>query len=68
IIDKHGCDIELEQDVLYGLRTCRDIYFDITMRDLTEEVEDAGFNAIGITDLMNSEEMESALIRVIQHN
>ncbi|MQK21894.1 PTS ascorbate transporter subunit IIB, partial [Escherichia coli] len=36
--------------------------------DLTEEVEAAGFNAIGITDLMNSEEMESALIRVIQHN
>lgn len=68
IIDKHGWDIELEHDVLSGLRTWRDIDFVITMRDLIEEVEAAGFNAIGITDLMNSEEMESALIRVIQHN
>ena len=68
IIDKHGWDIELEHDVLSGLRTWRDIDFVITMRDLTEEVEAAGFNAIGITDLMNSEEMESAVIRVIQHN
>ena len=68
IIDKHGWDIELEHDVLSGLRTWRDIDFVITMRDLTEEVEAAGFNVIGITDLMNSEEMESALIRVIQHN
>ena len=68
IIDKHGWDIELEHDVLSGLRTWRDIDFVITMGDLMEEVEAAGFKAIGITDLMNSEEMESALIRVIQHN
>ena len=68
IIDKHGWDIELEHDVLSGLRTWRDIDFVITMRDLTEEVEAAGLNAIGITDRRNSEEMESALIRVIQHN
>ena len=68
IIDKHGWDIALEHDVVSGLRTWRDIDFVITMRDFTEEVEAAGFNAIGITDLMNSEEMESALIRVIQHN
>ena len=32
------------------------------------EIEAAGFRAIGITDLMNSEEMESALISVIQNN
>jgi PTS system ascorbate-specific IIB component len=43
IIDKHGWDIELEHDVLSGLRTWRDIDFVITMRDLTDEVEAAGF-------------------------
>lgn len=40
----------------------------ITMSDLTDEVEAAGFRAIGITDLMNSEEMESALTSVVQNN
>ncbi|MGF7446350.1 PTS sugar transporter subunit IIB, partial [Klebsiella michiganensis] len=39
IIDKHGWNIELEHDVLSGLRTWRDIDFVITMRDLTDEVE-----------------------------
>lgn len=53
IIDKHGWNIELEHDVLSGLRTWRDIDFVITMRDLTDEVEAAGFRAVGITDLMN---------------
>ncbi len=68
IIDKHGWDIELEHDVLSGLRTWRDIDFVITMRDLTDEVEAAGFIAVGITDLMNSEEMESALTDIVQSN
>ena len=36
------------------------------MRDLTDEVEAAGFRAVGITDLMNSEEMESALTDIVQ--
>ena len=36
IIDKHGWNIELERDVLSGLRTWRDIDFVITMRDLTD--------------------------------
>ena len=45
IIDKHGWDIELEHDILSGLRTWRDIDFVITMRDLTDEVEAAGFRA-----------------------
>ena len=61
IIDKHGWNIELEHDVLSGLRTWRDIDFVITMRDL-------GFRAVGITDLMNSEEMESALTDIVQSN
>ncbi|WP_154927293.1 PTS sugar transporter subunit IIB [Klebsiella grimontii] len=68
IIDKHGWDIELEHDVLSGLRTWRDIDFVITMRDLTDEVEAAGFRAVSITDLMNSEEMESALTDIVQSN
>ena len=68
IIDKNGWDIDLEHDVLSGLATWRDIDFVITMRDLTEEIEAAGFRAIGITDLMNSEEMESALIDVVQNH
>lgn len=68
IIDKHGWDIELEHDVLSGLRTWRDIDFVITMRDLTDEVEAAGFRTVGITDLMNSEEMESALTDIVQSN
>jgi PTS system ascorbate-specific IIB component len=68
VIDKNGWDIELEHDVLSGLGTWRDIDFVITMRDLTDEIEAAGFRAIGITDLMNSEEMETALTRVIQNN
>ena len=68
IIDKHGWDIELEHDVLSGLRTWRDIDFVITMRDLTDEVEAAGFRAVGITDLMYSEEMESALTDIVQSN
>lgn len=68
IIDKHGWDIELEHDVLSGLRTWRDIDFVITMRDLTDEVEAAGFRAVGITDLMSSEEMESALTDIVQSN
>jgi PTS system ascorbate-specific IIB component len=38
------------------------------MRDLTDEIEAAGFRSIGITDLMNSEEMETALTSVIQGN
>ncbi|MDU3717216.1 MAG: PTS ascorbate transporter subunit IIB [Klebsiella michiganensis] len=50
------------------LRTWRDIDFVITMRDLTDEVEAAGFRAVGITDLMNSEEMESALTDIVQSN
>ena len=66
IIDKHGWDIELEHDVLSGLNTWRDIDFVLTMRDLTDEIEAAGFNAIGITNLMNSDEMEAALTRVVQ--
>ncbi|WP_249086406.1 PTS sugar transporter subunit IIB, partial [Raoultella ornithinolytica] len=53
IIDKHGWDIELEHDGLSGLRTWRDIDFVITMRALTEEGVASGFNAFGITDLMN---------------
>ena len=68
IIDKHGWNIELEHDVLSGLRTWRDIDFVITMRDLTDEVEAAGFRAVGITDLMNSEEMEAALTDIVQSN
>ena len=68
IIDKHGWDIELEHDVLSGLRTWRDIDFVITMRDLTDEVDDAAFIAVGITDLMNSEKMESALTDIVQSN
>lgn len=68
IIDKHGWNIELEHDVLSGLGTWRDIDFVITMRDLTDEVEAAGFRAVGITDLMNSEEMESALTDIVQSN
>lgn len=68
IIDKHGWDIDLEHDVLSGLRTWQNIDFVITMRDLTDEVEAAGFRAIGIVDLMNSEEMESALTSVVQGN
>lgn len=68
IIDKHGWDIELEHDVLPGLATWQGIDFVITMRDLTDEIEAAGFRAIGITDLMNSEEMETALTSVIQGN
>jgi len=68
IIDKHGWDIELEHDVLSGLATWQGIDFVITMRDLTDEVEAAGFTAIGITDLMNSKEMESALTCIIQGN
>ncbi|ADO49131.1 PTS sugar transporter subunit IIB [[Enterobacter] lignolyticus] len=65
VIDKHGWDIELEHDVLSGLNTWRDIDFVLTMRDLTDEIEAAGFKAIGITDLMNSDEMEAALTSVI---
>ncbi|WP_058913090.1 PTS sugar transporter subunit IIB [Entomohabitans teleogrylli] len=65
VIDKHGWDIELEHDVLSGLNTWRDIDFVLTMRDLTDEIEAAGFRAIGITDLMNSEEMETALSGVV---
>lgn len=38
------------------------------MRDLTDEVEAAGFRAVGITDLMNNEEMESALTDIVQSN
>ena len=68
VIDKHGWDIELEHDVLSGLRTWQGIDFVLTMRDLTDEVQAAGFRAIGITDLMNSEEMESALSGVVQGN
>ncbi|WP_312948818.1 PTS sugar transporter subunit IIB [Superficieibacter sp.] len=68
IIDKHGWDIDLEHDVLSGLRTWQNIDFVITMRDLTDEVEAAGFRAIGIVDLMNSDEMESALTSVVQGN
>lgn len=68
VIDKHGWDIDLEHDVLSGLRTWQNIDFVITMSDLTDEVEAAGFRAIGITDLMNSEEMESALTSVAQNN
>nr|WP_318380541.1 PTS sugar transporter subunit IIB [uncultured Enterobacter sp.] len=68
IIDKHGWDVELEHDVLSGLATWKGIDFVITMRDLSGEVEAAGFTAIGITDLMNSEEMESALIHIVQGN
>ena len=67
VIDKHGWDIDLEHDVLSGLRTWQNIDFVITMSDLTDEVEAAGFRAIGITDLMNSEEMESALSSVVQN-
>ncbi|MEG1976239.1 MAG: PTS sugar transporter subunit IIB [Citrobacter sp.] len=68
VIDKHGWGIDLEHDVLSGLRTWQNIDFVITMSDLTDEVEAAGFRAIGITDLMNSEEMESALTSVVQNN
>lgn len=68
IIDKHGWDVELEHDVLSGLATWQGIDFVITMRDLSGEVEAAGFTAIAITDLMNSEEMESALIHIVQGN
>ncbi|MDF3007594.1 MAG: ascorbate transporter subunit [Enterobacter kobei] len=68
IIDKHGWDVELEHDVLSGLATWKGIDFVITMRDLSGEVEAAGFTAIGITDLMNSEEMESALTHIVQGN
>lgn len=68
VIDKHGWDIDLEHDVLSGLRTWQNIDFVITMSDLTDEVEAAGFRAIGITDLMNSEEMEFALTSVVQNN
>ncbi|WP_409309001.1 PTS sugar transporter subunit IIB [Pectobacterium sp. B1J-3] len=68
VIDKHGWDIELEHDVLSGLRTWQNIDFVLTMRDLTDEVEEAGFKAIGITDLMNSEEMETALCSVVNDN
>ena len=68
VIDKHGWDIDLEHDVLSGLRTWQNIDFVITMSDLTDEVEAAGVRAIGITDLMNSEEMESALTSVVQNN
>lgn len=68
IIDKHGWDVELEHDVLSGLATWQGIDFVITMRDLSGEVEAAGFTAIGITDLMNSEEMESALTHIVQGN
>ncbi|MDM3377096.1 PTS sugar transporter subunit IIB [Citrobacter sp. Cb010] len=68
VIDKHGWDIDLEHDVLSGLRTWQNIDFVITMSDLTDEVEAAGFRAIGITDLMNNEEMESALTSVVQNN
>ncbi|MBJ9238986.1 MULTISPECIES: PTS sugar transporter subunit IIB [Citrobacter] len=68
VIDKHGWEIDLEHDVLSGLRTWQNIDFVITMSDLTDEVEAAGFRAIGITDLMNSEEMESALTSVVQNN
>lgn len=68
VIDKHGWDIDLEHDVLSGLRTWQNIDFVITMSDLTDEVEAAGFRAIGITDLMNSEEIESALTSVVQNN
>jgi ascorbate PTS system EIIB component len=68
VIDKHGWDIELEHDVLSGLRTWQGIDFVLTMRDLTDEVQAAGFRAIGITDLMNSEEMESALSGVVHGN
>ncbi|MDU7913227.1 MAG: PTS ascorbate transporter subunit IIB [Klebsiella grimontii] len=62
IIDKHGWDIELEHDVLSGLRTWRDIDFVITMRDLTDEVEAAGFRAVGITDLMKAIWISSDLL------
>ncbi|HGN9374183.1 TPA: PTS sugar transporter subunit IIB [Citrobacter pasteurii] len=68
IIDKHSWDIDLEHDVLSGLRTWQNIDFVITMSDLTDEVEAAGFRAIGITDLMNSEEMESALTSIVQNH
>ncbi len=65
IIDKHGWDIELEHDVLSGLNTYRDIDFVLTMKDLTPEIEASGFRAIGITDLMNSEEMDAALSQLV---
>lgn len=68
VIDKNGWDIDLEHDVLSGLATWRGIDFVLTMQDLTDEVEAAGFTAIGIKDLMNSEEMESALASVLHHN
>lgn len=68
IIDKYSWDIDLEHDVLSGLRTWQNIDFVITMSDLTDEVEAAGFRAIGITDLMNSEEMESALTSIVQNH
>ncbi|PWC13024.1 PTS sugar transporter subunit IIB [Brenneria corticis] len=66
IIDQHGWDIELEHDVLSGLNTWRDVDFVITMKDLTDEVQAAGFLAIGITDLMNADEMTSALAEVVR--
>ena len=68
IIDKHGWDIDLEHDVLSGLNTYPGIDFVLTMKDLTAEVEASGFRAIGITDLMNSEEMEAALSQLISEN
>lgn len=65
VIDQHGWDIELEHDVLSGLNSWRDIDFVLTMKDLTDEVRAAGFHAIGITDLMNKDEMAAALTEVI---
>ncbi|WP_413733629.1 PTS sugar transporter subunit IIB [Sodalis sp. RH21] len=68
VIDKHGWDIELEHDVLSGLNSYRDIDFVITMKDLSSEVEAAGFRALGITDLMNSDEMEALLSQVVEEH
>ncbi len=68
VIDKHGWDIELEHDVLSGLNGYRDIDFVITMKDLSSEVEAAGFRALGVTDLMNGDEMEALLSQVVEEH
>lgn len=66
VIDKHGWNIELEHDVLSSLGAWRGVDFVLTMSDLADEIEAAGFRAIGITDLMSSEEMEAALTSIMQ--
>lgn len=66
VIDQHGWDIELEHDVLSSLNSWRDIDFVLTMQDLTAEIQAAGFHAVGITDLMNKDEMTAALADAIR--